>query len=199
MKISQRRYILMLMFSFIAVLPGAVNASYDPQPMITFTFDDVASRVIDNAVPLFTSHQMKGVIYAETLHLDNQEDWTTTYENLKNLQDQQKWEIGSHSITHPDLTQVSQAQLEQELSQSQQSFLNHGIITKSFSTPFGKYDPRVLKAISKYYTSHRAAWGGPNVWNNLYNDYELFVLEVKHDTAPETVMTWIDDAVTHKK
>lgn len=180
----------------ILAVPAIVRAAYAPPARLTFTFDDVADRVYDNARPSFEAHGLPAVVYAETLYLGN-EDWTMTWEEMNDLEDRLGWEIGSHSITHPDLRTVSNTKLNHELTQSKRTLEEHGLSITSFATPYGAYDERVLKAISKYYTSHRAAWGGPNIWPDIYNDYELIVLEASHNIAPETVMGWIDEAAAN--
>ena len=187
-----KKLLFLILFCAGVCLPFLVAAEYAPQAMITFTFDDGAKRIYENAAPLFEAHNMPAVLYGETGPLNSGEDWVMTWDQVRDLQNRLGWEIGSHTITHPDLTLVSDQQLEQELLGSKQDFAEQGISTKSFATPMGRYDNRVLKAISKHYESHRAAWGGFNVWP--YNNYEIISLEIKHTTSPEEVMGWIDQA-----
>lgn len=195
MKEKNRILFLLLFFAFFVPLSALGN--YQPEARLTFTFDDINLRIYNNAAPIFIKHEMPAVIYGETLLLDSSEDWVMTWSQLKYLRDRFGWEIGSHTINHPDLTKISDQQLETELLGSKQSFDDHGIVVKTFATPMGRYDARVLKAISRHYESHRAAWGGANIWPQ--NDYELLALEVKHKITPETVMEWVDQAIANKQ
>lgn len=199
MKVRLGFFILFLLTSFF-VGPGSVVASdYTPPPRVTFTFDDGTRHLYTLAAPLFSAKNLKAVIYGETYYLTSGEDWVMTWDELKDLRDRLGWEIGSHTVTHPNLTTLSAAALEKELADSKKTFLDHGIVATAFSSPYGEYNNKVLKAIAKHYSSHRAAWGGPNIWPDNYNDYELWTMEVKHTTPPEEVMGWIDEAIANNQ
>ena len=87
-----------------------------------------------------------------------------TAEQILELADK-GWEIGSHTETHSDLTQLTDEQLKHELVNSKQHLEELGLIVKNFASPYGKYDERVIKMIAKYYDSHRTAW--PDGLNDL--------------------------------
>jgi peptidoglycan/xylan/chitin deacetylase (PgdA/CDA1 family) len=68
-------------------------------------------------------------------------------------------EIASHTLTHPDLTNLSDAALHSELSDSQQ--ILEGLVGKaviSLAYPFGADDARVRTATAQYYLSGRDVW-----------------------------------------
>jgi peptidoglycan/xylan/chitin deacetylase (PgdA/CDA1 family) len=58
------------------------------------------------------------------------------------------WEIDSHSLTHPDLTQVSASELTAQVVQSRQ-FLRHAlhVPVNSFCYPSNEYDAAVVAAV----------------------------------------------------
>lgn len=193
-----------LFLSFLAILAfllaantGIAKAAYQPGPMVTFTFDDGAKRIYENAAPILYENGIPAVLYAETGPLNSGEDWIMSWDQVRDLRDTYGWEIGSHSITHPYLTQISEAQLIDELLGSKNEFAAEGIDVKSFAAPYGDYDNNVLATIAKYYQSHRAAWGGANQWPYTYNDYEIVAYEIANTTTPEEVYTWIDTAVNN--
>jgi peptidoglycan/xylan/chitin deacetylase (PgdA/CDA1 family) len=194
-------YIKVFLLSTVLFLGSAKIsfAEFAPPARLTFTIDDGSKNIYEKAAPIFSAHNFPAVVYGETLQLNSGEDWVMSWDQLKDLRDRLGWEIGSHTINHYDLTTVTADQLESELRDSKADFAKHGIDTKSFSSPFGTYNNTVIKAAGKYYNSHRAAWGGPNVWPSLYDDYELWSLEVKHTTTPEEVMGWIDEAVANNQ
>lgn len=187
------------LFLLFSSFPNTIHAAFIPPARLTFTFDDSNDRIFKNALPILNQHNFPAVEYAENALLDSGEDWVMTWDQISDLQNQYNWEIGSHSINHPNLTTVTPEQLENEVVGSLNSFRSHGLAVNSFSTPYGAFNNTVIKKISQHYTTHRAAWGGPNVWSPIYNDYQLVVYEVKHDISVETVMTWIDDAVAHNQ
>jgi peptidoglycan/xylan/chitin deacetylase (PgdA/CDA1 family) len=58
------------------------------------------------------------------------------------------WEIGSHSLTHPDLTTLDAAALEREVAGSRRT-LEKALAVKieSFCYPAGRYDDTVVAAV----------------------------------------------------
>ena len=79
-------------------------------------------------------------------------------------------EIGSHSISHPDLTTVSDGQLWSELVDSRAALQAiSGQSVDIFAYPYGAYDSRVIWAVEAAgYRAAVAAWGGtwwsPEKW-----------------------------------
>jgi len=191
-------------FAFSPLKPF-VNVNYQalaaedsgPAALISITFDDGYRSIWDSALPVMSSRNLKGVFFGETGPLNSGEDWVMSWGQVRALQNTYGWEIGSHSITHPYLTQVSDSQLTQELLGSKQDFAAQGINVRGFATPNGAYNAKVLSAIAKYYDYHRAAWGGSNSWP--YNKYEILAQEVSNTTTPAQVKQWIDSAVVNKQ
>jgi peptidoglycan/xylan/chitin deacetylase (PgdA/CDA1 family) len=71
-------------------------------------------------------------------------------------------EIGAHTITHPDLTQVSDERLWRELAETR-DYLRaaSGGPVDFFAYPYGAYDGRVIAAVQAVgYRGAVAAWGG---------------------------------------
>jgi len=62
------------------------------------------------------------------------------------------WEIGSHTRTHPNLTQLSESQLNDELRTSKE-FLEAVLSTKvvSLAYPYGAYNDRIKSMAAKSY------------------------------------------------
>lgn len=58
------------------------------------------------------------------------------------------WEVDDHTVTHPDLTKVSDAQLDEEISGSREALRrDFGISTRFFCYPFGRTNARVRAAL----------------------------------------------------
>jgi peptidoglycan/xylan/chitin deacetylase (PgdA/CDA1 family) len=58
------------------------------------------------------------------------------------------WEIGSHTVSHPDLTKVSDTQLRAELEDSKAQIAERfGVDATVFCYPAGRYDQRVEEAV----------------------------------------------------
>ena len=212
-KHQKRRYTKLVVFAFLSLATwlaarhseaqravevmsqwaGAVGSS----PKVVFTFDVSSRALYERTRPLMAKHDMSAVVYAETAQLNSGESWVMSWAQLQELQDVHGWEVGSHTINHPYLTQVSNEQLERELKEPLDELVRHGLRVKSFATPYGAYDLRVLAAIAKYYESHRAAWGGPNFWPYAYDDYRIRCYELVNTVSVDQARQWIDDAVEH--
>ena len=108
-------------------------------------------------------------------------------------------EIGSHSVTHPDLTTLTDAQLNSELADSK-SYLE-GLVgvgkIKNFATPYGAYNDKVMGAIAGYYRSHRTTDEGYNTVENLDNN-RLKVQNMENTTTLAEFQSWVDQAITSK-
>jgi hypothetical protein len=107
-------------------------------------------------------------------------------------------EIGSHSITHPYLTQATDPVLKAELEQSRtllQTITQRPVLSLAY--PFGDYDARVIAATKAAgYTSARSVEEG----YVSRMDVEAFDLRVQNMTATTTIGTfkaWVDYAKAH--
>jgi peptidoglycan/xylan/chitin deacetylase (PgdA/CDA1 family) len=200
MQFASKRNFVPIYFAFsvlalcVLASPAPANA-YSPGPMVSFTFDDGAKNIYENAAPIFADYNIPAVLYAETGPLNSGEDWVMTWQQVRDLQNVYGWEIGSHTINHLRSTQLSDAELENELLNSKTDLINNGLNVATFATPYGDYDDRVVAAAARHYQTHRAAWGGPNIWP--YNEYKLISLEGKHNIPPSVIKGWIDDAINN--
>ena len=60
------------------------------------------------------------------------------------------WEIDAHSITHPDLTQVSKRRLDAEVAGSRRAIRRiFGVPADFFAYPYGRQDARVRAAVRR--------------------------------------------------
>ncbi len=71
-------------------------------------------------------------------------------------------EIEAHSMTHADLTRLSDAQLRYEVAGAKQALEGQlGLPIRYFAYPYGAYDARVIAAVAAAgYQGGLAAWGG---------------------------------------
>lgn len=114
--------------------------------VITFVFDDGYQHIFDEVVPLLDRYQLPGV-FAIPLNTPNWQQWLAL--------SARGHEIAAHSVTHENLTQLSDQQLADELNQPAQAL---GATTLVY--PGGAYDDRVMKVAAKYYTAARTVQRG---------------------------------------
>jgi peptidoglycan/xylan/chitin deacetylase (PgdA/CDA1 family) len=79
-------------------------------------------------------------------------DKSITWEQIAALQ-QDGMDIEAHTMTHPNLNDLSQADLNYEIGQSKQCLENHGFNPTIFAYPNGKGsdNPKVVNTVAKYY------------------------------------------------
>ena len=179
------------------------NAS---QAKISFTFDDGLTSSINSAAPVLAEYGYTGTNYVIT----NCVGMTTipnkcpadsdmsymTWSQIKTLRDSYGWEIGSHGVSHKEMSGLTAKKLEAEVANSKAALVAQGINPKAFATPYGDYDSKVMAAIAKYYSSHRGfADTGYNTWP--YTDYLLRVQQVQYGVSVDTVRSYIDDAIAN--
>jgi hypothetical protein len=107
-------------------------------------------------------------------------------------------EVGSHSITHPDLTTVDDTQLATELTGSKallESIIGEPVT--NFAYPFGAYDAGVIAAAQRAgYTMARSVVDG----YNSRADLETYGLRAKNILSTTTIADfrgWVDYAKAH--
>ena len=138
-----------------------------PSRPVMITFDDGHMSIYDTAFPIMEKYGFTGVFYIVANRLEA--DGFVGPKELKDLIDH-GWEIGSHSMTHPDLT-ANHGLVRHELLDSKlalEDALNVKINT--FAYPYGKVDAYVATKAQDY--GYRGAMGlGTSVkhtWGTMY-------------------------------
>jgi peptidoglycan/xylan/chitin deacetylase (PgdA/CDA1 family) len=172
------------------------------RPLVTLTFDDGWEDNVNTALPILKTYGYKATYYFATTYLENSP--LTGPANVSGPTAVKTifadgHEIGSHSVTHPDLTTLTSTQLTQELTHSK-SYLE-GLVgaetVKSFATPFGAYNDTVLAALRLQYTSHRPTDEGFNTQEN-FDAYRLKVQNMQNTTTLAEYQSWINEAIKDK-
>lgn len=120
-----------------------------PLKPVILSFDDGYLDAYTNAYPILKKYRFTATFYIITSFVgkDNYMNWDQILE-LKNA----GMNIGSHSITHPDLSKASEEKIEREISQSQKTLEEKiGVSITDFCYPAGKYDNRTIEMLKKYH------------------------------------------------
>jgi len=171
------------------------------KPLVTITFDDGWESVYTNALPILQKNGFCTTQYVIAGTLDNQ-----LYMSKAQISAMQKscTDIGSHTLTHKDLTTLTDEQLEKELADSQQILTKDFVKTVDFTSPLGSYNTHTLQMIKKYYRSHKNAEGDPAA-NDLqsinvgetFDPYNIQSYSVRQTTTIQDIQKLIDDAVKY--
>ncbi len=129
-----------------------------PANPIVLTFDDGYSDNWDSAA-ILKQNQMKAVYYIITdkVGLPDYLNWDQVH-TLANDNN----EIGSHTISHPDLTNLSnfQQRLENEINGSKKILEQQGFSVVSFAYPAGKYNTAIAALVGDHYLFARTTHKG---------------------------------------
>jgi peptidoglycan/xylan/chitin deacetylase (PgdA/CDA1 family) len=126
--------------------------------VMSITFDDGQESVHHVAFPLLASRGVTATVYVVPTWMNS--GWYLSWQELYQLRDA-GWDIGSHTLTHKNLTQVDSVTLHYELSQSKAELQARGFPAKHFSVPFGACSWAIIDAVELYYESCRG-WKGLN-------------------------------------
>lgn len=113
-----------------------------PEKRVVLTFDDGYKDLITNAFPILKEYGFRGVVFIIVNNVGNPgyADW----DDLKKLRDQ-GWEIGSHSLTHPDLKIASDETAKKQIVESKKILEDKLDITiEFFCYPSGKYNQKTI-------------------------------------------------------
>lgn len=132
--------------------------------VVAITFDDAYSSLLELALPILDRAGMVATVFVPTQFPDSGEllSWPgierwvgseyageltpLSWAELARLADA-GWEIGSHTKSHPKLTQLDDAELEDELSGSRSACTEAlGRPCLSIAYPYGDHDERVVTA-----------------------------------------------------
>lgn len=165
-------------------------------PIISLTFDDGWSSIYAKGLPALNKYGFVSTQYLISSRLN-----TTGYMTTAMARAFQKagHELASHTVTHPDLTQLTTDQLISELGGSQDSLrqLLGNDTAYNLALPYGLYNANVLSYIKQYYRSSRSTDVGFNTKDN-FNPYNILVQNIQTNTTPAQVATWVAKAKREK-
>jgi hypothetical protein len=166
--------------------------------MISVTFDDGWASQFNNALPILKKYAVPATMYIYTQGIGDVPAYMT--EDQIRAFASRGDEIASHTVSHADLTTITAAQVETELSQSkvtlQQKFGPSAAI--DFATPYGASSATTTAAVKKYYATQRNTDGGFNAAAG-FDPYNILVQNVVDTTTAVTVQGWINEAKTTGK
>jgi peptidoglycan/xylan/chitin deacetylase (PgdA/CDA1 family) len=117
-----------------------------PRRPVVVSFDDGYADQSRNAAPVLRAKRWPGVLFLQSARLDARGGLSTA-QVRRLLRD--GWELGAHTVTHPDLRDVGPEQLEREVGGSRDA-LRRAFPAEPvdfFAYPFGRHDTDVIDAV----------------------------------------------------
>jgi peptidoglycan/xylan/chitin deacetylase (PgdA/CDA1 family) len=128
------------------------------RPRVCVTFDDAFANLLRNALPIMQQLEIPATIFAVPGNLDDTPRWLMPPDHPEAREpvmsaaqlartQSSLCRIGSHTLTHPDLTSLSPAHLRQQLVQSRRQLRQLlQLDVEDLALPFGAGNSRVLAA-----------------------------------------------------
>jgi peptidoglycan/xylan/chitin deacetylase (PgdA/CDA1 family) len=151
------------------------------QPLISVTFDDGWESVYTEALPVMQENGIATTQYIITDVFDNYQ-----YMSLAQLHSMQDagHEIGSHTVSHADLTTLDETKLGHELLDSKKLLQNEfKAPVNDFTSPYGSYNKHTLETIGNYYRSQKNAEGDPDA-------NELEAINIRNSFDPLNIKSY---------
>ena len=126
------------------------------KPTVLLEFDDAFHTVYENAFPLMAERGMRGATHVITKHISQPDPSYTSNHGLIRMHDV-GWDICSHTVNHPYLSEIPLEEAKFELEQSQKDLLNLGIKNgpQFFIAPYGDSTLDVVDHARKFYSNYR--------------------------------------------
>lgn len=131
---------------------------------LVVTFDDAHRSVLEQAAPVMSRLGLPGTVYVPTEYAGSDRPmawggydiWLGTehvgelrcmsWDELRDLATV-GWEVGSHTLSHPRLPRLSDAEIAVELGESRRECEERmGVPCRSIAYPYSDYDDRVVRA-----------------------------------------------------
>ncbi|MFL6384226.1 MAG: polysaccharide deacetylase family protein [Nitrososphaeraceae archaeon] len=132
-----------------------ISSNNNDGKFVIINFDDSHESDYTYAKPILDKYGFKATFFEVCNWVKagyHESDISTTWQQIAALQ-QDGMDIQTHTMTHPNLNDLSQADLDYEIGQSKQCLENHGFNPTIFAYPNGKGgdNPKVVNTVAKYY------------------------------------------------
>jgi peptidoglycan/xylan/chitin deacetylase (PgdA/CDA1 family) len=169
-----------------------------PEKSVLITFDDGYAGLPDRVIPELKKRNMKAAVFIIIDRLGETEDRYPylTVSQLLEVAKEENISIGAHTISHPDLNELSKDAMMIEIARSKRILENFtGRKIQAFAYPSGNYNGAVIDAVKeagyevafavddKGLFGHEARFSIPRIYTGLElseNDNRLFKEFVKN-------------------
>jgi len=154
-----RRQMEFLASSTIPVVP--LDEAPRRPNCVAITFDDGYRNLLDHAIPLLDRLRLPATIFVVSGYCGGSNNWPSQPSGVpglalmdwRDLASLPPWiSIGAHSVTHPRLTALPEAECERELRDCQDQIERHlGKRTRWLAYPYGSRSASVMAAAGRHF------------------------------------------------
>jgi len=137
----------------VAQLAARANGGAPPPGLAAISFDDGMQDNHSQALPILHELGVPATVYVTTGLIGEVNPWISyetrmmTAEELLDLR-AAGWELGAHTVTHPDLSALDRDTCLDEMTASRKTLEDlTGEPVRTFAYPFCKYGPAALEAV----------------------------------------------------
>lgn len=158
------------------------------KPTITITFDDGTKTQSETAHPILRKYDLTATTYVVTDLIGT----SSYYSNNNEIQGliNSDWEIGTHTLRHDDMTQLSMDSVIINLEEPKEYLIeNFGITPQSYTSPFGLFNNEIINEVEPRYTTHVNAYSEMGGINNvrLLNPMNIHRLDINQGVSSHEV------------
>ncbi len=161
------------------------------EPVISIVFDDGWESIYENAFPQMESMGIDSTQYIITSTFEN-----SRYMSVDQIRHMQRngHEIQSHTVSHPNLTELTNDQLENELYSSRITIEGiTGVAAEDLAVPLGAFNAHVTTTAQKWYRTLRTTQPGINT-RATFNPYEIKSPTIRATHTTEDIKQFIEEA-----
>ena len=161
-----------------------------PRKSVLISIDDGWKTAKTIAYPILKKYGFPAVLFVNTDNIrEKQNPNSLTWEELRELKDSGLIEVQSHTVTHDDLTRISNEQLQKELKESKQRISSKlGITPIAVAYPFGLFNRNTIDMMKQYgYRFGFTVIRGGNAF--FFNPYALNRSMIYHSEKIEDFVT----------
>jgi peptidoglycan/xylan/chitin deacetylase (PgdA/CDA1 family) len=175
---AQIELLLAAGFEFVTVaeLARLAHDSDPPAGYAAVSFDDGMRNNHATALPILSSYGIRATVYVTIGFIDGESPWIGAASDRSMLSEEEirelaaaGWELGAHTMTHPDLSQLDYESARREIQDSKTALeAISGVPVETFAYPFGRYNETAIAAVADSGLAAAVATGRGD-----WSDYEL--------------------------
>lgn len=158
---------------------------------LSLTFDDMLESHYTTVYPLLREKNFGATFFIFANITEDPDKLNRKLMNREQIQELADigFEIGSHTLTHPILTELNEEQIEKEIKESKKILEeNYNIDVYSIAFPYSQYDSKVIEIAKKYYIN------GRTIYNIKPEGFLINSLALKEDTSSKIICEYINYA-----